>query len=86
MVGVGAGQVLHVVIECLLQIAGGRVICGVVRRRLHRIIRSLERRICRIRILMTGASAACAVTGPPVASVATAATAPIDASHRFRVD
>jgi len=26
------------------------------------------------------------VTAPPVASVATAATAPIDASHRFRVD
>lgn len=54
MVGVGAGQVLHVVIECLLQIAGGRVICGVVRRRLHRIIRSLERRICHIRILDDG--------------------------------
>ena len=54
MVGVGAGQVLHVVIECLLQIAGGRVICGVVRRRLHRIIRPLERRICHIRILDDG--------------------------------
>lgn len=35
---------------------------------------------------MTGVSAACAVTAPPVASVATAATAPIDASHRFRLD